>query len=810
MYRLAACITTQHDPHLLALAVLICCGSALTSLVLYDISTRSVGYGSSTWAGLAGVCAGTGIWSTHLIAVLAYRPRFPAIYEPVMMVESLLLAVGIAALGFCVASSRKRHAGLWGGAVVGLSIGALHFWGMLALTAPGTLHWDWEYLSASIVSGIALASVSLALFNVFRDGRAVFMSALALSLAVCGLHFTAMAGVHVVPDPAKDAFSALQESHLAVAVATVTFLVLICAWAAILVQRANFRFEAALREQNEIFESAIDHLPVAVSLFDADQRLIMCNPAYRQLYRLNGVESVLGRTFSDVVMQYVREQHDSPEGLRNAQAWIDTQLQKTSSGGVFTDTFELADGRTIRKRVGPISRGGWVDVQEDVTLAINANKQLAWAAKHDMLTGISNRAQFRRLLEEKFASCRPGSGFALHWIDLDHFKEINDKLGHQVGDQFLTGLAQSLAAGLRTEDFIGRLGGDEFAVLQSNVSDGDAALQFARRILAKLKGPYEVQGHHLEGAASIGVALAPKDGEAPDQLFASADIALYAAKGKGRGTVCLYETGLTHQDLESPLARELKEALTNGELLLHYQPIIDLKARRVCRFEALMRWKHPKRGMISPCDFIPIAEKTGAIVNMGAWAIQQACRDASQWPEDISVSVNLSPRQIEDGDIFGTVEQVLAATALAPSRLELEITETTVMSNPASVRRTLSRLHKVGVRLALDDFGTCFSNLSYLRQLPVGTIKIDRSFVEEVATPESRTILSAVADLAAKLGLRAVAEGIETEGALEAVIDAGYDEGQGFFFSLPVPVGAVSRTLARCQSRLDGLARRAA
>jgi diguanylate cyclase (GGDEF)-like protein len=503
-------------------------------------------------------------------------------------------------------------------------------------------------------------------------------------------------------------------------------------------------------------------------------------------------------------MDHVGREQGSDAALQNARAWIDEHIQKISGGEAFAESFKLSNGQTILKRVGPVTHGGWVDVQEDVTAALASNQQLQWLAGHDALTGIPNRLQFRECLEAKFNTYRPSSPFALHWIDLDHFKEINDKLGHQVGDEYLKCMAKRLAKSLRADDVFARLGGDEFAVLQGNVQDAGAALQFAERLLANLRGPHEVLGHKLTGAASIGIAIAPQHGQTPDQLFASADVALYAAKERGRGVVALYEAGLRVQEIVNPLVEELQQAVANGELLLHYQPIIDLKLDRVRGFEALMRWKHPRRGTIPPSEFIPLAETNGLIVEMGAWAIKQACLDAVPWPNEVSVSVNLSTRQIDEGDIYTTVRDALAASGLEPQRLELEITETVVMRNPEHAWRVLDKLHKLGVSLALDDFGTCFSNLSYVRDLPVTTLKIDKSFVQDAAEREgSRAILRSVADLATRLGMQAVAEGVETEASLSVVREAGCSAAQGFYFSLPVPRSSVLRTLGRCRQRLE-------
>lgn len=804
MYRVLACLTIEHDPRLLGVAIGICGTSALTALALYAIACRSTGARRLAWGALAGVCAGTGIWATHFLAMLAYQVGLPIYYEPLITAQSLLIAIGLSSLGFALAATRRGFSRLWGGAIVGLAITAMHYWGMQALVVPGELVWDSWMVVASIALGVTFAGAAMVASEFLRGQRGLLVSALCLVLAVCTLHFTAMLAVIIVPNPTIDAPAGINNQNLALAVACVTFVVILCAWAAIIIQRTNLRFEAMLRDQNAMFEAAIDHLPVGLSMFDARHRLIMCNPAYRRLYALGQSENLIGRTFADIVLRHIeRQQGRSDDTLQSARAWIDMHLQKISAGQAFCESFKLADGRTINKRVGPISRGGWVDVQEDVTSAIDTTNHLQWMARHDALTGIANRLQFRERLGEKFMSYRPSCTFALHWIDLDRFKEINDKLGHQVGDGYLKCMSKRLAESLRTDDIIGRLGGDEFAVLQGNVRDADGALQFAERLLANLRGPYDVLGHQLVGTASIGIALAPQHGENSDQLFANADIALYAAKARGGGVAALYQPSLDAQPVANPLVAELQQAVGNSELLLHYQPIIDLRLGRVCGFEALMRWKHPSRGTIPPSEFIPLAEESGLIVGMGAWALKQACLDATAWPDDIAVSVNLSARQIAEGDMYATVRDALTASGLAPQRLELELTETALMHNCEQAHRVLNKLHQLGVKLALDDFGTCFSNLSYLRDLPVSSLKIDRSFVQEAsARPGARAILAAVADLAAKLGVRAVAEGVETEANLLTAREAGYHEAQGFYFSLPVPAASVRRTFSRCQSRL--------
>ena len=807
MYRVFSCLTTGHDPWLLTIAICVCVAAATAAFALYAIACQSADSRRLHWAALAGACGGTGIWATHFVAMLAYQAGLPVRYDPLITAESLLIAIGVSAAGFAMAASGRRHARLLGGALVGVAIAAMHFRGMQAVVIPGEFVWDHSLVVGSILAGIGFAAASIAIFHHLQGARAIGFAALCLALGVCALHFIAMGAVVIVPDPTIDAAAGLNKAHLAFAVVSVTLVVILCAVAAIFIQRANLRFEAILRDQNVLFETAIHHLPVGLSMFDADQRLIMCNPAYRKLYGLTEIDTRHGKTFSEIVLQHVeREQGRSEGAIQGAREWIADHLFRLSNGNAFTDILTLPDGRTIQKKVAPIVRGGWVDVQEDVTSTMRANEKLEWLARHDALTGIANRLQFREHLERHFNTYQPSCPFALHWLDLDHFKDINDKLGHQVGDELLKCVAQRLRKSLRAGDVAARLGGDEFAVLQIGVTDESAARNFAERLLANLRAPYDVLGHRLNGSATIGIALAPSHGQTPDLLFASADEALYAAKANGRGIAAIYEAGAGDGAIANPLRRELQQGIENAEFTLHYQPIINLDLGRVSGFEALMRWKHSRRGMIPPSEFIPLAEDSGLIVEMGAWALKQACRDAMTWPNDITVAVNLSALQIEAGDVYKAVCDALSASGLTPARLELEITETVLMRDHERSRKILKKLHALGVRIALDDFGTSFANLSYLHNLPFSTLKIDRSFVHAAENrPESLAILASVADLASKLGMRSIAEGVETAASLAAVRNAGYGEAQGFFFSLPVPARSVSRTLAKCRARLGDI-----
>jgi diguanylate cyclase (GGDEF)-like protein len=562
-----------------------------------------------------------------------------------------------------------------------------------------------------------------------------------------------------------------------------------------------------LEQLNECFEAALNHMGRGLSMFDSEQRLVMCNKAYSDIYDLPSTLTRPGTPLVDILRYHLNTIKGEEVSKEAASEWVREHAARLQQSGNREEIQCLPDGRVIRVTYQPLGDGGWVDMQEDITAQRQADERIEWLARHDTLTEIANRFHFRERLEHQFETYDPRQGFALLWLDLDHFKEINDRLGHIVGDGLLKSVAERLRSTLRAGDFVGRLGGDEFAILQVGVDREDLADNLAQRILQNIRRTHDVFGHHLHIDASIGIALAPHHGQDPEQLFASADAALYHAKSIGRGIHAVYAPGaLAETSSSNPLRAELQEAVNRDELVLHYQPIVDLREGRVSSFEALMRWKHPSRGMIPPSEFIPIAEETRLIVRMGAWALHQACRDAMDWADNIKVAVNLSAVQLECCDVYEAVTEALTETGLPPHRLQLEITETVLMRDHARTQHVLRKLHDLGVLISLDDFGTCFATLNYLRSFPFKKLKIDRSFVRDI--PEHHdcvAIVKSVADLARELNMRSVAEGVETLASLAAVRQAGYSEAQGFYFSPPVRASGVKRAIKQCLLRFAAL-----
>ncbi|HLH95800.1 MAG TPA: EAL domain-containing protein [Xanthobacteraceae bacterium] len=435
----------------------------------------------------------------------------------------------------------------------------------------------------------------------------------------------------------------------------------------------------------------------------------------------------------------------------------------------------------------------------DVTERKQAEARIAYMAQHDALTGLPNRVLFHERLEAALAELpRRGGALAVHCLDLDHFKSVNDTLGHPIGDDLLRAVAERLKACLGEGELVARLGGDEFAVIQMNLNKPSEAGDLAARLITALSTSYDIQHHEVVVSASIGIALAPGDGNATDVLMRNADMALYRAKAEGRGTAHFFEPEMDRSiQARRILELDLRKAFANGEFDLYYQPLVNLHADRVSGFEALLRWNHPERGMVLPDEFIWLAEEIGLIGPLGEWVLRRACSDAARWPGDLKVAVNLSPAQFRTRSVVQAVLSALAYSGLPPHRLELEITESVLLGETEANLAILHQLREVGARISMDDFGTGYSSLSYLRSFPFDKIKIDRSFVRDLAErPDCMAIIRAVAGLGASLGISTTAEGVETEAQLQRLRAEGCTEAQGFLFSPPRPAADIPLLVA--------------
>jgi diguanylate cyclase (GGDEF)-like protein/PAS domain S-box-containing protein len=546
--------------------------------------------------------------------------------------------------------------------------------------------------------------------------------------------------------------------------------------------------ETELQAQNLRFDAALENMPHGLCMFDRNECLIVCNERYGEMYGLTGEQTKRGVTLRSILEARVAAGH-SPE---DANRYIEERLAEVRRNDPYYTENAMRDGRVLGVNHRPMHDGGWVATHQDITAQKRAETQIAYMARHDGLTGLANRAVLLEKMEEALARLRRhGNRFTVFMLDLDLFKTVNDSLGHPVGDELLKVVAGRLSACIRETDTVARLGGDEFAILAT--ADGDqreAAIATANRLLGAVAAPCDLDGHHVNIGTSVGIALAREHGTDVDQLVKNADLALYKAKSEGRDAYRIFEDAMG-VEVRTRRAHQidLRNALSNDEFELYYQPIVDIQTRQTASIEALIRWHHPQRGMVPPADFIPLAEESGLINQIGEWVLRKACSDALHWRPHIKVSVNLSAVQFRKIGPIDSFCQTLRESGLPPERLELEITESVLLQGNAENVETLHRLRLMGISIVLDDFGTGYSSLSYLRMFPFDKIKIDRSFVHELAkNADCAAIVSAVAGLGRSLRIDTVAEGVETEDQLLLVHAAGCTHAQGYLFGRPCPV----------------------
>lgn len=552
------------------------------------------------------------------------------------------------------------------------------------------------------------------------------------------------------------------------------------------ISRAQRHAEAAADQLSSVLESTMD----SVILLDAHWRVRYLNENAKKLLQV-GDES-LGKGFWKLFPEeekgnfakHCREVMDRrvrsffEDHLSSLGRWVEANASPTQDGiSIFCRDI------TERRRA-----------EEDTLLA---QKQIAHMARHDMLTGLANRMFFRECFEQALSE-NGHARMAVLCLDLDGFKAINDTLGHPAGDALLRQVSARLIQSVRTTETVARLGGDEFAIIQPLAQSRDEAFHLAQRVIDTLSKPFSIEGVAATVGTSIGIAVAPEDGTSADELIKAADIALYSAKSSGRGTYKLFDVAM-HAQLQAhqQMKTAMRDALSKGEFELHYQPLVSLESRCVSCCEALLRWRHPQRGMIAPSEFIPIAEETGLIVPIGEWILGEACGQAASWPEHVSVAVNLSPVQFKHRNLVRVVANALSATRLDPARLQLEITETVLLDESEHNLELLQDLRRLGVKIAMDDFGTGYSSLGYLRSFPFDKIKVDQAFVRDLPHgKESLAIVKAVASLGQSLGMTTTVEGVETEDQLAVVNSEGFNEVQGYLFSRPLPAAEISKLIA--------------
>ena len=562
------------------------------------------------------------------------------------------------------------------------------------------------------------------------------------------------------------------------------------------------RLEQERDRDRAFLREIVDRIPTQITVKDArDSRYVLVNSVTEEEFGV-AAKDIVGKTPYDIFPPHLAAQVLAEDALAlqsDSTVFFDDHRWETASHGSRIHTSKRL---AIRDKAGEPRY--ILNVVEDVTERREAEEKIAHLAHYDALTDLPNRVLFRERIERELKKTATGEQFALLYIDIDEFKGINDSLGHHVGDELLKTVANRIRSCLRDSDLVARLGGDEFAVIQTAASSADEVAAFVTRIHEAIRQPYQCLGHQLSTDASIGIAMAPLDGTNHDQLIKNADLAMYAAKSSGRRTHRFFEPAMdASAKARLTMEQDLRQALADGSFEVHYQPLVHLGRNKVSGCEALLRWRHPERGMISPGEFVPVAEDTGLINELGDWVLRTACAEAVTWPDHVRLAVNVSPVQLKNQTLALRIAGALAASGLEPHRLEIEITEAVLIRDDEEALAILHQVRNLGVSIALDDFGTGFSSLSYLKRFPFDKIKIDRCFVSDISEVDaSSSIVEAVVNIAAALNMTTTAEGVETEAQRELLRRLGCTEMQGYLFSAPRPGVEVRRLFGMAGDRV--------
>lgn len=558
-------------------------------------------------------------------------------------------------------------------------------------------------------------------------------------------------------------------------------------------ERALRDREEEVRIQSERLKAALENMKEGLCMFDVRRRLIVCNTAFAKIYALPPHLVEPGTAFE----QILEHRANASTGPRDLECFVHGHARLVADESPNQYRVQLQDGRTVRVSHEPMPASGWVETHDDISDAIEAEARIAYLARHDSLTDLPNRVLFRDSIEHSLRQIPERGLVAVLYLDLDHFKSVNDTLGHPVGDALLRAVAERLRHCTRDSDVIARLGGDEFAIVQAELTRSNDAAALAQRVIDAVSANYDLDGHNVVIGTSVGIAMAPTDATNPDQLLKAADLALYRAKSEGRGTYRFFEPDMDVQMQDRrKFELSLRAALAKDEFELYYQPIADAKSGEIGCCEALLRWNHPNRGIVLPGDFIPLAEEIGLMGPIGEWVLRQACREATRWPDRVRVAVNLSPVQFKNRNLALTVISALGESGLSAHRLELEITEATLLHDNEATLAILHQFRALGVRIAMDDFGTGYSSLSYLRSFPFDKIKIDQTFIRGLSdNRDCIAIVRAITGLGASLAMSTTAEGVETQQEFDLSCAEGCTEIQGYFLSPARPADQIARFL---------------
>jgi diguanylate cyclase (GGDEF)-like protein len=766
-----ACMRHAHDARLMIVASLVCAVGIYASFAIAYHAARQDGRQRTYWGLVSVVASGCTAWATHFIVLLAFKPGMPAAFDPVLTAISLSCAILGIGTGVLVAIRvRGRLKQFGAGIIVGVGVATLHYVGQAAYLVQGTVSWNlWLVLPSIVVSLPIAGSAMIAASS--RNRRTRMAAAPLLLFSIALLHFCGMAAMTLQFDPAARFRSgAVSPQAITPVVAGVSLALIILAvlgWRFDLA--AKIRLRRDRRRLRELADVALEGL-----LICRDDIIITAN---NSVERLSGhLPGTLTGSFLSALLPGL-DLASLPEREER-----ESQLIAADGQGVPV--------RVLRQEVALGHKVQTVIAVRDQRERLRTEAKMRTLAFNDALTGLPNRTRFFDLLGVHTASRRErDQPFAVLMLDLDRFKLVNDTMGHAAGDMVLGMVADRLTATLRDDDMVARLGGDEFAILQLATGGTDAAYALATRIIETIEArPFLLDGQSIHIGTSVGIALAPDDGDDPAVLMRNADLALYAAKADGKGVFRRYDVSLNDQAKDRrALEEDLRRALSEEQFEVHYQPLVDARTGRITSAEALVRWHHPSRGMVSPGEFIGVAEETGLILPLGDWVLRTACKEAMTWPQDMCVAVNLSPAQFRERSLVDNVAAALSYARLEPERLELEITEGMLLTDEKGTIDTLTRLRASGVRISMDDFGTGYSSLSYLRKFPFDKIKIDQSFVRQIPDDaESAAIVRAIITMGACLGMSTTVEGVETLEQFDFSVGEGCDYIQGYHVSHPL------------------------